>query len=86
MPIYYFNIRHGAGLVQDIEGVDLADFAAVEEEALRSAQTVIADRLSQDLTADGLTIEVAEQDGTVVAELPVETGLLRRILDPRNQE
>jgi hypothetical protein len=84
MPVYYLNIRHGAGFIQDVEGVDLPDLEAVVAEALRSAKSVTANRLSQGLSIEGLTFEIAEESGTVVAEIPFDTGLLRRLLDRPN--
>ena len=43
MPLYFFHVRHEHGFVEDEEGIDLPDAAAVYVEAARSACEFLAD-------------------------------------------
>ena len=45
MPRYFFHFRSLTSLREDYEGEDLADLAAVEENAMASAKEIIAEGL-----------------------------------------
>jgi len=69
MALYYFHVRTELGLVEDEDGVDLPDLAAVMHEALASAHEFLAE-------VDGpgfLAFEVADEGGCVVLRVPIQS-------------
>ena len=70
MPVYYFNIRDNQGYVSDEEGIDLADLAAVQAEAMAGAVDIIAERLKCAHKMRSETVfEVTDAAGNIVATL-----------------
>jgi len=67
MAIYYFHVRDHLGLVEDEDGVELADFASLLTEVMRSSN-----ELSDDLPSNReIRFEIADADGRTVLVSPV---------------
>ena len=82
MPVYYFNMRDDRGYVADVEGIDLADIAAVEAEALAGAVDIIAERLKNALKMHSETVfEVTDQSGRIVVTVNFRDILNRAAAD-----
>jgi hypothetical protein len=47
MPLFYFNIRDGNGLVEDEEGRELPDAAAARAEAVQGIRSILAEDVRQ---------------------------------------
>jgi hypothetical protein len=78
MPRFYFDIREGADLVRDEEGMEFPDLASAEREAEEAAASLV-----RNLRYAGkqikITIEVRDERGTRLtgasATLHVERGV-----------
>jgi len=60
LPRFYFDIREGARLVPDDEGVEFPDFDAAEREAAEAAASIARDLLPKG-DAREVTIEVRNE-------------------------
>ena len=68
MGIYYFRIRDNFGLVEDTDGVDLPDMAAVLAEVIRSVN-----ELSRDVSPHpSMRFEITDSNGRTVLVAPVQ--------------
>lgn len=71
MGIYYFHIRDHFGIVEDADGIELPDMAALLTEVLRSAN-----ELSREITTHhGMRFEIADSTGRTVLVAPVRESL-----------
>jgi hypothetical protein len=65
--IYYFHIRDGLGIVEDPDGIELPDMAALLSEVIRSAT-----ELSNDIiTHQRMRLEIVDESGRIVLVTPV---------------
>lgn len=78
MPRYYFDIREGAEIFPDEEGLELATLQAVQEEAARSLAELVRDEVRNhfDGASPRLAIEVRDDNGPVI-ELALKFELKR---------
>ena len=68
MGTYYFHIRDSFGVVEDTEGVELPDMAAVLAEVIRSV-----DELSREgSTHRSIRFEIADSTGRTVLVAPLK--------------
>ncbi len=68
MGIYYFHIRDGLGIVEDPDGIELPDMAALLSEVIRSAT-----ELSNDvITHRRMRFEIVDESGRIVLVTPVD--------------
>ncbi|MFN7103659.1 MAG: DUF6894 family protein [Pseudorhizobium sp.] len=67
MTRYYFHIREGDALEQDVEGAEFACHEDAEREAMSSAREMVAEAVLHDEIIDGKAFEIAVEDGTVIA-------------------
>ena len=68
MGTYYFHIRDNFGVVEDMDGVELPDMAALLAEVIRSLS-----ELSRDAsTYRGTRFEIADAAGRTVLVAPVQ--------------
>ncbi len=71
MGIYYFHIRDDFGVVEDADGIELPDLAALLTEVIRSAN-----ELSREATAHhSMRFEIADATGRTVLVAPVRESL-----------
>jgi hypothetical protein len=71
MPIFFFNVRDQATLLQDKEGSDLVDLNAALTEARESAREIAADCLRAKVPIDGRKIEIMNSDGVLIGSVTV---------------
>ena len=43
MPLFYFHVHDGAGLVEDEEGRELANLETAREEGLKGVRSIVAE-------------------------------------------
>ena len=68
MGIYYFHIRDNFGVVEDTDGVELPDMAALLAEVLRSVN-----ELSRDVSPHpSMRFEITDSNGRTVLVAPVQ--------------
>ena len=68
METYYFHIRDTFGLVEDMDGVELPDMAALLAEVIRSVN-----ELSRDVSPHrNVRFEIADSNGRTVLVAPVQ--------------
>lgn len=68
MGIYYFHIRDDFGVVEDSDGIELADMAALLAEVVRSANELSREAA----THRGMRFEIADAAGRTVLVAPVQ--------------
>jgi uncharacterized protein YabE (DUF348 family) len=75
MPKYFFNIREGDELSKDEEGAEFPDDESARAEGEAGAREVLAEIITENGTADSRVMEVTDEAGTVVAEIPYKSLL-----------
>ncbi|NLS07165.1 hypothetical protein HGP14_34760 [Rhizobium sp. P32RR-XVIII] len=70
MARYYFHIRTGDQLVEDDEGVELPNVAAVQQEARNAAREMIAELVMGGEQIAAQRFEIVDESGDIVAVLP----------------
>ena len=71
MGLYFFNVRDAVGLIEDEDGVELADDLALWLEAIRSVDEFVRDTS----TFSPMRLEVTDMEGRTVLMTPVEQNL-----------
>jgi hypothetical protein len=69
MPHYYFHIHGPNGTTEDDVGSDLADMAAVREEAVTAVREIMADSIKSGKGSNGREMRVADEMGKLVLTL-----------------
>ncbi len=69
---YYFNLREGSDYISDEEGVDLPDLDAALAQAKRGARSVLADEVLKGRLPLSIVMEVSDEQGSQVLELPFD--------------
>ncbi len=72
MPRFYFHIRDGVTLIRDEEGLDLTGEIEARHEAWASASDLAANAARQQTPIGDGVIEVHDEYGTIVYELPIK--------------
>jgi hypothetical protein len=75
MPHYYFHVRAPFGVVQDYEGAHFSGFEAARAEALVCVSELAAERLRSSNIGSLHAVEIADETGTILETLAVETIL-----------
>jgi hypothetical protein len=75
MPMYYFHIRGGDKIIEDLEGIDLPNIAAVQEEALQAAREAVADQIVQGNPIDNKRFLVVDEKGDIVLIMPFTAAI-----------
>ena len=68
MGLYYFHIRDDFGVVEDADGIELPDMAALLTEVIRSASELSREAPSH----RGMRFEIADASGRTVLVAPVQ--------------
>ena len=84
MPRYYFHIRKGDVLAEDLEGTEVSDSESVAEEAVEAARDVLAEGDLQGLDRREWVFEIAAQSGDVVLKLPFVDAVEPDLPDPED--
>ena len=72
MPRYFFHVRDGSALLNDLEGEDLATFEAAQEEAMEVARDILRDAVYCGMAASlNKQIEVMDESGMTILVVPV---------------
>ena len=66
MPRFFFHVRDGADLNQDLEGQECADAEAARREAVSANREMISERLLHGGSLNHRQIEIADETGHVV--------------------
>jgi len=66
MTMFFFHARNATGLVEDPEGLDLADLDAARAEAIRSIRSILSDEVGRGRCDLRDHIDIADADGTSV--------------------
>jgi hypothetical protein len=77
MPRYFFHVRDGTEISRDPEGQILSDLEAARREAVNSAREMIGERVLHGGAVNGRTIEIAGEDGRVLATVETREVLVK---------
>jgi hypothetical protein len=75
MPNYHFNVRSNRTLAVDQEGDNFRSFGEALEEAKASARDLAHQLLNNRVALAAACVEVTDDDGKVLAALPVDEVL-----------
>jgi hypothetical protein len=84
VSIYYFHIRDDFGVVEDTDGIELPDLAALIMEVIRSAHELSL----EGVVHRSMRFEIADASGRTVLVAPIQEGpaswdLMERLSDAR---
>lgn len=82
MPKYYFHVHDRLGVINDDEGMELADMDEVKAEAIQSAREMLAEGKKLGVLGLDRMIAVKDADGKTVLTLHFEDAVLRDALPP----
>lgn len=71
MPRYYFHLQTRGDRLRDEQGLALPDAEAAWYQAVRSARDFLRADLQLGCSFDGQTVEIEDELGSPVAELPL---------------
>jgi hypothetical protein len=77
MPCFHFNIRDGADVIRDEEGMILPDIETARDEARSSAKELAAQEYREKHEVDGRIIEITDSRGRVIEIFPLRNVLHR---------
>jgi len=66
MPLYYFHIRDGDDVAQDLEGIEFATPELAHEEAILAARELLSQRTLQGDASKTQVFEITDEHGTIV--------------------
>lgn len=75
MPKYFFHIEDGSGVLQDEEGIDLADLDHVRKEATSAARQVLGEMIRAGQPLNGRSFIVQNELGETVLTYPLKLAL-----------
>jgi hypothetical protein len=68
---YYFDIRNGDDLEEDVEGMDLPTSDAAHSEALAAARDMVAEYVRHKVPISGMCFVIRDELGNFVGEVPI---------------
>ncbi len=77
MPRYFFHIRETEGTVEDTEGIEFPDDAAVHMEAIEAARDIMAEHIRKGLDVSGWSFEIANGSGWPIMAVPFSEAIYR---------
>ena len=66
MPRFYFHLRDEAGLMTDVEGVELKDASEAKRMALCSARELLAESIKGGSSRVGEAFVIADENGQTI--------------------
>jgi hypothetical protein len=63
---YFFHVQTEGDYIEDLEGVELPNFDAVQNEAVKAARVLMANQMLQGQAPDSREFRVADAAGTMV--------------------
>ncbi len=86
MPLFFFHIRRTEGYEPDDEGVTFDSLEDAREDAVSSLREIVADELRTGRPADFTAMEIADNNGEIVAVVTVEEAVVERLRDSDGAE
>ena len=77
MPRYYFVLSSRDGFVEDLEGTELPDLAAAQQEAAMDLAHLRQPRIGGRRSWAGWAMQVRDEGGTVLLEMPFTRSAAR---------
>ncbi len=77
MPRYFLHVREAGDLVEDPDGTEFPDEAAVRKEAVEAAREIMAEHIRKGLDVSGWSFEVVDEDGRPVMSVPFSEAVQR---------
>ena len=78
MPLYFFHIRDGDRLIEDMDGSYLPSLAAECVNAAASARQLLAKGRSLGKVLDGRCFQISDTTGLVLAVMPFKEAVIPR--------
>ena len=72
---FYFHLRDGETLIEDLEGIEFATFEIAYAEAINSARELMATRLKAGCCIDDSVFEIYDEDRQLLRSIPFEEAL-----------
>jgi|APAra7269096714_1048519.scaffolds.fasta_scaffold00279_40 hypothetical protein len=73
---FFFHLRDVDSYEEDHEGIELPSVAQAVAEARRSAREMVAELVLHDDVVDGRSLEIAGDDGSVLATVAFKDAVL----------
>ncbi len=73
---FFFHLRDVDSYEEDHEGIEFPSLAQAVAEARRSAREMVAELVLHDDVVDGRSLEIAGDDGSVVATVAFKDAVL----------
>lgn len=67
MPYFYFSVRHGGRLIEDLNGSEVPHFHAARALAVYALREARAELARRGKAADGRAVEISDEDGRALA-------------------
>lgn len=75
MPRFYFHVRHDDELDEDPEGAELESLEQAEDEAVKAAREILAEKVAKGDEVDGHRFEITSEAGEVLKVVPFRSVL-----------
>lgn len=66
MPAFHFNVYSKAGVIVDIEGIDLPDLASARAEAISDIRALMSEAILRGHDVSGRHLEITDMDGALL--------------------
>lgn len=77
MPRYYFPLSDGNSLIEDIEGAELLDLGAAQQEAAKDVEHLRQPRICGRRGWAGWAVQIRDEGGAVLFEVPFTKSAAR---------
>ena len=77
VPRYFLHVREAGDLVEDPDGTDFPDEAAVRKEAIEAAREIMAEHIRKGLDVSSWSFEVVDEDGRLIMSVPFSEAVQR---------
>ncbi|MCJ2052132.1 DUF6894 family protein [Methylobacterium sp. J-070] len=78
MPLYFFHVRDGDRLIEDVDGSYLPSLAAACADASASARHLLAKGRSLGEVLDGRCFQISNSTGLILAVMPFKEAIIPR--------
>lgn len=75
MVLYFFHIRDGETLEQDLEGSEFETLELAMADARLAAREIMADKVMAGYEPDGQSFEIADAEGRIRATVPFSSAI-----------
>ncbi len=77
MPRYFLHVREAGDLVEDPDGTEFPDEAAVRKEAVEAAREIMAEHIRKGLDVSGWCFEITDANGRSIMTVPFSEAVQR---------